>query len=222
MEVKLVSHVNADGDLLQAWFRYYVRLGISSFHLIVVEFPFRRIPMTIHMLELAGANALYAPLLQRITRDGSLETPDIIDDPFRMFPLCSVDLYQKMGSQGSINKYPLFYCTESTSLSDGGNHNPPQGDRSAVSTLKGVTHHFKFRRAVVERLRRRIHSSHPFRHESIEFQTYLEQHGYRVPTEDSFPYSRRELFRRGLLRRFGWGSVLHRFCQALDGSEKGK
>src|SRR5277367_5172859 len=35
MKVGLVSHVNGDGDLLEAWFKYYQGLGISSFHLIV-------------------------------------------------------------------------------------------------------------------------------------------------------------------------------------------
>ena len=35
MNLRLYSHVNADGDLLNAWFRHYRRLGVTSFHLIV-------------------------------------------------------------------------------------------------------------------------------------------------------------------------------------------
>ena len=35
MELRVVSHVNGDGDLLEAWFKYYRRLGVSSFHLVV-------------------------------------------------------------------------------------------------------------------------------------------------------------------------------------------
>jgi len=35
MEIKLLSHINGDGDLLGAWFRHYRALGVSSFHLIV-------------------------------------------------------------------------------------------------------------------------------------------------------------------------------------------
>src|SRR5688572_26200844 len=32
---RLVSHVNGDGDLIQAWLEYYLGLGVSTFHLIV-------------------------------------------------------------------------------------------------------------------------------------------------------------------------------------------
>src|SRR5919108_3911976 len=32
--VRLVSHINGDGDLLRAWLDYYLRLGITSFHVI--------------------------------------------------------------------------------------------------------------------------------------------------------------------------------------------
>src|ERR1039457_4113980 len=35
MELGLVSHINGDGDLLESWLKYYCRLGVSSFHLIV-------------------------------------------------------------------------------------------------------------------------------------------------------------------------------------------
>jgi hypothetical protein len=264
MKLKLLSHVNGDGDLLEGWFKYYLHLGVSSFHLIVhgpredntalfalkdsypvfiedayegafdptekerrlnsfvsrirhewvmivdsdefVEFPYRRIPLTIRMLELAEANALFAPMLQRLTLDGSLETPEVIEDPFRTFPLCSFDLYHKMGVKASIRKYPLFYCTGRTLLANGGNHNPPVGDPTSLSALQGVTHHFKFRRNVLQRLNSRINSSHPWRHESVQYQKYLEGHSYRLPMEDSYLYSRRVLFRRRLLRRFTFGA----------------
>jgi len=260
MHLKLLSHINGDGDLLEAWFKYYVRLGVTSFHLVVhgsqkdnarlfvlkdsfpviiedqydgefsaaekkrrldsllasmtgqwlvlvdsdefVEFPYRRIPMTIRMLELARANALFAPMLQHLTADGSLENPEIIEDPFGVFPLCSVTLYEKMGTKASIHKFPLFYCTPGTALVEGGNHHPPLGTPAALSSLRGVTHHFKFRKSVFTRLDSRIQSSHPYRHESVQFRHYLENNGNRLPTEDSFMYSRDMLFRRNLLRRF--------------------
>lgn len=35
MEIKLVSHINGDGDLLPAWFKYYTGLGVTAFHIIV-------------------------------------------------------------------------------------------------------------------------------------------------------------------------------------------
>ena len=258
MELRLVSHVNGDGDILEAWFKYYRGLGISSFHLIVhgpqeenerlyalkdshpliieetyegpfnseekkrrlnsllaemrgqwlvvvdsdefVEFPYRSIRTTIRMLRLLGRNALFAPMVQHLTPDGSLDTPEVVEDPFRTFPLCSVDLYQKMGVSSSISKYPLFYCTGRTMLQDGGNHGCPNGN--AASSLQGVTHHFKFRRSVFQRLDKRIHSVHPWRHESAQFQKFLQNNANRLPTEGTFAYSRGALFRRGLLRKF--------------------
>ena len=273
MNLNLVSHINGDGDLLEAWFRHYLGMGVTSFHLIMhgarsenarlvalkdrfpvlirdayegeyrseekkrrtdavlasltgqwvivadsdefVEFPFRRIGTTIRMLEVAGANALYAPMLQRLTRDGSLDTPAIVEDPFATFPRCSVSLYKTMGSAASIDKFPLFYCTRNTRLFDGGNHTPPQGERPAISTLRGVTHHFKFRGSLMRRLERRIHSSHSWRHESVEFLNYLDRHDHRLPLQNSFDYSRSELFRRGLLRRFPPRPGFHWVRQAV-------
>ncbi len=166
-----------------------------------VEFPYRRLSTTIRALEFFGANALCAPLIQRLTPDGSLETPEIIRDPFRHFPLCSVELYQKMGVGAAISKYPLFFCHDSTCIAEGGNHHPPNGPSTVLSPLVAVTHHFKWRRPVLKKMARRISSSHTWRHESAGYLTYLESHDFRLPTADSFIYSRAELLRRGLLRR---------------------
>jgi hypothetical protein len=258
MNLALVSHVNGDGDLLEAWFEYYRRLGVSSFHLIVhgpreengrlyalrdsypvsiedayegpfdsrekkrrlnsllarmrgqwillvdsdefVEFPYVKISTTIRMIRLTGKNALFAPMVQHLTLDGSLDTPAVIEDPFHAFPLCSIDLYQKMGVQAEIRKYPLFYCTDQTTLQSSGNHRCPTGN--SASLLQGVTHHFKFRRSVYQRLESRIHSAHRWRHESVQFQNFLSSNANRLPTEGSFAHSRAELFRQGLLRKF--------------------
>jgi Glycosyl transferase family 2 len=176
-----------------------------------VEFPYRSLQSTIFMLELARKTALFCPMIQHLTIDGLLDTPAVIADPFDTFPLCSIDLYQKMGVQGSIDKYPLFYCTDRARLSDGGNHNSPT-DRPTTA-MQGATHHFKFRRHVSQRLHRRIDSAHPWRHESAQFQQYLAAHGNKLPVEDSFAYSRHELFRRRLLRKYTLASgidFLHR------------
>jgi hypothetical protein len=259
-QVTLLSHINRDGDILEAWFNYYRSLGVARFHLIVhgsreenrelyriknrypiviedsyegsfdseeksrrlnallarmsgrwvmlvdsdefVELPYRRIAETIRMLERAGANTLFAPMLQRLNSDGSLVNPDVVEDPFRVFPLCSFDLYRKMGVSASVSKFPLFYCTERTSLKEGGNHGMPNGSDTVVSSLVGVTHHFKFRRSVMQRLDARIRSTHPWRQESVQYQQYLEAHSNRLPTTDSFAYSRRVLFRKGYLQKF--------------------
>jgi len=257
MNLGLVSHVNGDGDILEAWFKYYCRLGVSSFHLIVhgpkeenrslyalrdsypviiedtyegrfegreqkrrlnsviarmrgrwvlvadsdefVEFPYGKISTTIRLIQLTGRNALYAPLLQHLTPDGSLETPAVVEDPFHTFSLCSADLYQRMGVQAEIRKFPLFYCTDRTTLQSGGNHRCPNGNRASV--LQGVTHHFKFRRSICQRLESRIQDADRWRHESVQFQDFLANNDNRLPTEGAFAYSRAELFRRGLLRQ---------------------
>jgi hypothetical protein len=263
MRVKLVSHINGDGDLLPAWFEYYSKLGISSFHLIVhgpqaentrlfelmhsysvfiedayqgkftseekqrrinsllftlrgawvllvdsdefVELPYTQLSTTIRKLELLGANALFAPMIQRMTSDGSLESPETLADPFSYFPLCSSDLYRKMDGGGLIAKYPLFFCSDWTFI-DSGNHYPPNRFSTVLSCLLGVSHHFKWRTSVLDRLARRANSSHTWRQCSAAHLAYFENHGYRLPTEGSFYYSRRELFRRGLLRRLSGGT----------------
>ena len=267
-QLTLISHVRGDGDLLDAWFRHYLRLGVTEFRCIVhgpeaensalyalagqypvridgtyddefdvrekkrrldalleqlagqwvlvvdsdefLELPLGRLGTTIRLLEWAGADVLYAPMLQHLNADGTLGTPPQIDDPFRAQPLCSANLYRAMGSQASINKYPLFRCRPGTRLSDGGNHNPPEGCGQAAASLRGVTHHFKFRQCVLERLNRRIDSAHTFRHESVGFLAYLEAHDGRLPLQDAFAYSRAELFRRQLLRRPGPGMLWRR------------
>lgn len=260
MSLKLLSHVNADGDLIEAWLKYYLQLGVTGFHLVVhggreensrlfaikdsypitieatyegpflgehkknhldavlarytdqwlvlvdsdefAEFPYRNIPKTIRKLEFEGATVMAAPMLQRIRADGALETPSLIDDPFEVMPFCSEDLYQRMGADACLLKYPLFFCGSDTKLKEEGNHSPAQGSERRTSAMRGVTHHFKFRRTVSQRLDKMINNSaHLWRHESVQFQEYLDNHSNRLPVEGAFPYSRKELFRRGLLRK---------------------
>jgi hypothetical protein len=259
MSLKLISHVNGDSDLIEAWLKYYLRLGVDRFHLVVhgdpeenrkllaiqdsypitiedtyggpflgehkknrldtvlaryteqwivlvdsdefVEFPYPDIPETIRKLTFAHANVMVAPMLQRLRADGALETPPVIDNPFEMFPMCSEDLYQRMGAEASILKFPLFFCTKHTQLEEEGNHSPPRGSERRTSAMRSVTHHFKFRRTVSQRLEKRINSPYLWRHESVQFREYLASHANRLPLEGAFAYSREELFRRGLLRK---------------------
>ena len=259
MSLKLLSHVNDESDLIEAWLKYYLHLGVEQFHLVVhggreensrlfaikdsypitiddtyggpflgdhkknhmdallarnteqwlvlvdsdefVEFPYRNIPKTIQKLNFEHATVMVAPMLQRIKADGGLETPPLIDDPFEVFPLCSQDLYQRMGVDACILKYPLFFCGSNTELKEEGNHNPPRGSERRTSAMRGVTHHFKFRRTISQRLHKRMDSAHLWRHEALLFQEYLDSHSNRLPVEGAFPYSRKELFRRGLLRK---------------------
>lgn len=258
--MNLLSHVRGDGDLLQAWFEHYLRLGVTAFHLIIhgprsdnatlyrladtypvlireeydgeysaeekarrsnrvlaslasgwmfcvdsdefVELPYRDTDRTIRILDRLGVTALYAPFLHRLAEGGSLETSEVIADPFGALPLCSPSLYAAMGVRATESKYPFFRKSPGTVL-DGGNHFPPNEQAIVLRAPRGVTHHFKWRRPVLQRLASRANSPHTFRHESAGFLAYLAGHGHRLPIEDTFTYSRRELFRRGLLRRAG-------------------
>jgi glycosyltransferase involved in cell wall biosynthesis len=267
MTLRLFSQVNADSDLIEAWLKYYLRLGVDWFHLVVhgrpeenekllaikdsypitieemyqgpfpapisstnpyntekkarldsllahytgqwvllvdsdefVEFPYKNIPETIRKLESANANLLPAPMLQRLKHDGSLDSPPLIEDPFPVFPLCSVDLYRRMGIKAEIFKFPLFYCQNGTELVEEGNHYPPLGLEPKTAGTLGVTHHFKFRRCLSVRLEKRIKSEHLWRDDSVGFQEYLDSHSNRLPLDGSFLYSRDELFKRRLLR----------------------
>lgn len=282
MGIKLLSHVNSDGDLIESWFNWYLRLGVDRFHLVVhgskednrrlldlrssypvviedmyqgafdceqkkrrldavlgklpnqwvmvadsdefVEFPYADIERTIQKLEFARATVMVAPMLQRLKSDGSLDSPPIIDDPFATFPICSVDLYRKMGSNAYLQKYPLFFCTEHTELFEEGNHSPPRGSEVRTSAMRGVTHHFKFRRSVTRRLESMIQNdAHPWRHESVQFREYLDTHAGRLPLDDTFPYSRQELFRRGLLRKLSMRNrikAIGRLLGVVDGGRR--
>jgi glycosyltransferase involved in cell wall biosynthesis len=269
MTLRLFSQVNADSDLIEAWLKYYLRLGVDCFHLVVhgrpeeneklfaikdsypitiediyqgpfpapisvdgkanstekkqrldsllachtgqwvlladsdefVEFPYQDIPETIRQLESANANLMAAPMLQRLKSDGSLDSPAIIEDPFKIFPLCSADLYRRMGVKAEIFKFPLFYCERGTELVEEGNHYPPLGLEPRSAGMVGVTHHFKFRRCLAARLEKRINSAHLWRNDSLGFREYLDSHSNRLPLEGAFFYSREELFKRRLLRQ---------------------
>lgn len=165
----------------------------------MLELPYEDLPTTISMLERLKATALSAPMVQRLREDGRLETPEVIADPFGAMPLCAPALYATMGVEACIAKYPLFLNTD-TVVVNPGYHVRPDGRRTRLSGLRGVTHHFKWRAPVLQRLRERADSGHAFRHESAGYLAYLGVHGYRLPVTGAFRHSRKRLFRRGLLR----------------------
>jgi len=256
--LSLVSHVNADGDIVRAWLEHYRALGVSHFRLVAhgppeenatllglrgefhveildsyeepytpgekgrrlapildtladewvllvdsdefLELPLGTLEATVAALEHARADALAAPMVQRIRQDGSLESPAVIADPFGEFPLCAPDLYRNMGVRASIDKFPLVRRGRGRRFNPGF-HDPPEGAVPGPPSLRGVTHHFKWRAPVWERLRRRAESQHRYRHESVGYLDYLARHGERLPLTGTFTYSREELFRRRLLRR---------------------
>jgi Glycosyl transferase family 2 len=277
--VKLVSHINADGDLLEAWLEHHRALGVDAFHLIVhgpreenqrlyelaprypitieeeyggvfhstekverlnrlvtrlsgqwllvvdsdefLELPYGDLAETVRVLERLRVDVLQSHFLQRLSNDGSLDSPEIVADPFAAFPLCSLELYRRMGVDAAVTKHPLFYSTGSTRLHDAGTHGAPLGSRCWMAPLQGVSHHFKWRRTASERLRARAGSIHPWRHESQGFAAYLADHAQRLPIEGAFRYSREELFRRGLLgvwsrKRYAARWVLGALPEFLD------
>jgi Glycosyl transferase family 2 len=166
-----------------------------------VEFPCTSLAETIRELERCRSLCLAAPLLQRIRADGSLESADEVADAFVEFPLCSVLLNQLMGAlPGSVwtSKYPLFYCDSATELQFG-NHIPASGEQLTDLDLRGVSHHFKWRRSVFDRLRLGAVRLPYGRPEAVQYMSYLRAHRSRVPLDDAFRYSRAELIRRRLL-----------------------
>jgi Glycosyl transferase family 2 len=176
-----------------------------------VELPRHSLPDTLRRLERFGATAMAAPMLQRMRADGSLESPDVVPDPFREFPLCSLDLHRLMGTRAVTDKYPLMLCGDSTTIT-GGSHSPGNGPRSAGSPLRGVTHHFKWRHEILGRLRTFVESKpvYHYWHESETYLSYLQNHNFRLPLNGAFPYSRRALLARGLLDPGTFRSALRR------------
>lgn len=274
MSIRLISHVNRDDDLIEAWLRHYLRLGVESFHLIVhggpeqnrtlhglqsrypirvldayegtfdvfekrdrltwglarlrggwvvlvdsdefVELPYRDLARTIGVMRWLRADALSAPMLQRFASDGAVDVATI-SCPFTAYPWCSTDLYAQLGQpQAVIDKYPLFELTRHTALRSGGNHYPPNGFGSRVAPMLGVTHHFKWRATVRDRLQQRAHSTHPYRGESVQYLAYLEATGWQLPFSGAFPYSPAELKRRGLLTRPSLSDLVGRRADIVD------
>ena len=267
MIFRLISHVNRDDDLIEAWLQHYLKLGVASFHLIChggreqnerlfeiagqypveimdtytgvfdpfekrdrlawglarlgggwlvlvdsdefLELPYRSLATTVKVMQWLTADSLQAPMLQRFAREGV--NVDGGARPFDAYPGCSVDLYAQLGQpQAVIDKYPVFRLQRRTWLKSGGNHYPPNGYGSRLAPMLGVTHHFKWRPAVQNRLSERANSTHAYRGESQQYLKFLGESGWRLPTEGTFQYSRRELFARGLLRRPAFGDLLHR------------
>ena len=275
MKFRLISHVNRDDDLIEAWLQHYLALGVSSFHLIAhggreqnqrlfeiaarypvqildtytsafdpyekrdrlawglatlcsgwivlvdsdefLELPYRSLAATIKVMRWLRADSLRAPMLQRFAWDGI--GVDGGSRPFDAYPWCSVDLYAKLGQpQAVIDKYPIFELQRRTWLKSGGNHYPPNGYGSRLAPMLGVTHHFKWRPAVQNRLSERAGSTHPYRGESQQYIKFLGESGWRLPTEGTFRYSRRALFGRGLLTRPTLSDVLHRRTTTVESS----
>jgi hypothetical protein len=166
-----------------------------------LELPYDSLEETVLKLERTGSTCMAAPLLQRLRADGSLDSPDVIFNLQKEFPLCSEGLYELMGGTGYLPKFPLLRCDSKTGISIG-NHNPANGPNSVNDRIRGVSHHFKWRRPVVRKISDRIEEEWAWAStESAQYLRYLESCQFKLPLTDVFVYSREELFRRGFLRR---------------------
>jgi hypothetical protein len=167
----------------------------------LVEWPYSSVQETIQALEQFGVTCMSAPMLQRLRFDGSLASPETLLDLHDEFPLCSEHLYELMGGTPWTSKFPLFKCIVGTSIG-AGNHTPPNGPTSASCSVRGITHHFKWKTSAVPRLSYMIEIGWPWSEtEAVPYLRYLESHDFLLPLDGAFSYSRAELFRRGLLRR---------------------
>lgn len=270
--MRLISQVNGDGDIIEAWLRYYQAAGVEEFLIILhgedsanerlldlvgrypitivdryrtqysphekcarqnavlrrlksqwvivvdsdefVEFPCATLKDTIWWMRRLFVRALSAPMLQRTTRQGTLESPEVVHDVDAEFPMCVPGLYRALGSDATETKFPLFFSGTSAAIRDGGNHVPPVPMRQVMPPLRGVTHHFKWRPIVRSRLEARINSRHPWKHQSEAYLSYLVEHGWTLPIDAGFEYSRQALKDRGLLVTPNAGSVLRYFGRA--------
>jgi hypothetical protein len=269
--VRLFCQLCDESDLLEAWLRHYVRLGVTCFHLVVhggrtrnarlhalvgtypivieqevdgafsdallrprlqalmerhlgewvvlvdadelVEVPAPDLPHMARQLERHGAQALRAPFLQRVRRDGTLASPERIDDPWSEFPLGVPGLLRQMGSTASEGKYPLLRVLPGLALM-GGNHHAPYGRATLFARALGVTHHFKWRRGLEARITHRARDDGTWGHESAVYLGWLEAHAGRLPLEGAFEVTTKALRRRGLLRPVRWTDRLRLWRRA--------
>jgi len=166
----------------------------------LLEVPYADLPRTAARLEAVGANALEAPFLQRVCADGRLETPEVLADPLAELPLAVPELIAMLGSRACETKFPLLRVGPGLAIRSG-NHEPPFGRGTLLSSARGVTHHVKWRRSLVGRMEERIATGHAYLQESKCYLDGLRAHGGALPLRGAFRCTRQALFARGLLRR---------------------
>lgn len=166
-----------------------------------LEFPYRSLRRTIKMLELLGAESLYAPMLQRMSLEGRLERVKTESDIEKLFPLGSTHLCERICSPPPFaQKYPLFLNRIDSRIRSGG-HFPPTGVATDELPIRGVTHHFKWRHAMLAGIEERSHLANANAGEISAYYAYLQTHRMQLPLDGAFHYSRKKLFELGLLRR---------------------
>jgi glycosyltransferase involved in cell wall biosynthesis len=169
-----------------------------------LELPYRSLRRTIKTLELLGAESLYAPMLQRLAVDGSLERVNAETDVEKLFPLGSTHLCERLCPIPVFGqKYPLFFNGASARIRNGF-HYPPIGVSTDEHPIRGVTHHFKWRHAMLASMDQRSELLNANAPEIIAYRAWLESNGMKLPLDGAFRYSREKAFELGLLRRPEW------------------
>jgi len=168
-----------------------------------LELPFDDFAQTIEALRRCGSLVLGAPLLQRVPPGGDLAAlPDgAIADPFSQFPLAVPDLCARMGAKPQLAKFPLFFNREDAQVTLGCHTLPVRGARQ-VNAFQGISHHFKWRRNLIQRMNRReIDTFYWSKQEYTIYQRYLDENRHHLPLDGAFVCDRAALWARGLLRR---------------------
>jgi hypothetical protein len=165
-----------------------------------VELPFDTVGETCAALVQAGVEALPAPLLQRVAPDGGFGPEGPIADPFAAYPVAVPDLCKRLGASAALTKFPLVLSRPGLRLS-GGNHEPPGPFEPRGIPPRGVTHHFKWRRGLLERVTALSRTAVLTGREGATYARYLHGSGGKLPVDGGFAGSRDELFARGMLHR---------------------
>jgi glycosyltransferase involved in cell wall biosynthesis len=172
-----------------------------------LEVPFADIPETIRYLDFLGAEDLPSVLLQRVAAGGELAAIGDANDLHAVFPYFDYCLSERMEVPGSVwkGKYPLVRVGENFRTTRG-NHLPHLGRAAALTPVRAVMHHFKWR----DRLRGALGKTGGANSHSTVAQShgaFLEKNDWRLPVEGLERYSRAALFQRGYLVRPDRGSL---------------
>lgn len=197
-EFGLERKVAAQQDALRGLPNRWVLL-VDSDEFVQLPPPAGIVADVVQLLAEQDADCLAAPLLHRVAPDGVLRELEAGRDPDSVYPLGAPDLYVQLGMPlANIHKHPLFFNHEGVEYYN--SHRAPKGARVAFG-FRGVTHHFKWRASVKQRILRRAHSRHTWAHQQLDLATLLESRGWRLPMAGAFRVSPQALAERGFFNQ---------------------
>lgn len=164
-----------------------------------LELPYKSIERTIAALDVLGIDCLPALLVQRIAADGSLPEIHGRQPLQQQFPHYSLTLCEDLGVELPIwkAKFPLMKVTEDCRIRLG-NHLPPTGMPAEHAPIRGLVHHFKWRKTLHLALSLpRGEDANP--HEMQAYAAWIRDRDARLPTSGRRRYDRNDLIQNGLL-----------------------